>query len=380
MSKTKLRKTMYENDTCVIPHDILFDILIKVPVPSLLRFKSVSKSWNAIISDNNMFAKAQRDQSKALGRQKIMLQRAMGEFEFIHLENRIVEKINFPIKKFQRARILCSCDGLVLSKRPKAYKNFVLWNPSSRQHRIIECPYNKLYSYNIPYACGLCYDSDTDDYKVILIYSSFYAVYSTSEGSWSRIKINLPILVQKLSSLVLQPNLRLFLCVGGVCMEGRVYWALKNKIEPFVRKTSTIIYFDTKSNELKDLPTPLFVQEDESFHLSSLNDCLCLYGGKRANHELNIWIMEQDDWKLLLRISKSISRYIHFLTVLCCTRNGKFIFDGPSYNEFSIYDPKTQRFDTTTYLSNHTKYVFRYGTQTCLDSLYFPSNVMHKKK
>ncbi|KAK4732805.1 hypothetical protein R3W88_025793 [Solanum pinnatisectum] len=385
MSKAKLRKTMYENDTYVLPHDILFDVLIKVPVPSLLRFKSVSKSWNAIISDNNMFAKAQRDQSKELGRQKIMLQRTTGEFEFIHLENHkgIVEKQNFPIKKFQRAHILCSCDGLVLLKKPKAYKKFVLWNPSSGQHRTIECPYHKLYNHNLPHACGLCYDSDTDDYKVILIYSVFYVVYSTSKGSWSTMKINLPILVQHLPSFKLQPNSRLFLCVGGICMEGRVYWSLKNKIEPFVRKTSTIIYFDMKSDELKKLPTPLFVREDENvlFSLSSVNGCLCLYGGKCVTHELNIWIMEQNDWKLLMRINRSINYFIHCLKLLCCTKNGEFIFDGPGYNKLSIYDPKIKRFVTTTYISNPIEYVLPYATPIlCLDSLYFPSNVMHKKK
>ncbi|WMV48276.1 hypothetical protein MTR67_041661 [Solanum verrucosum] len=345
--KKKLHKRTitFEDDTSILPIDILLNILINVPAKPLLRFKSVSKPWNVMISDNQ-FKKTHRDQSKALGHEKllIMLQRTTGEFEFIHLENHkgIVEKQNFP-KKFQRAHILCSCDGLVLLKKPKAYKKFILWNPSSGQHRIIECPYHKLYNYNLPHACGLCYDSDTDDYKVILIYSVFYVVYSTSKGSWSTMKTNLPILVQHLLSFKLQPNSRLFLCDGGICMEGRVYWSLKNKTNPFVRKTSIIIYFDMKSDEMKDLPTPLFVREDENvlFRLSSVNGCLCLYGGNCVTHELNM----------------SINYLIHCLKLLCCTKNGEFIFDGPGYNKLSIYDPKIQQFVTTTYVSNHIEYV-----------------------
>ncbi|MCD9639807.1 hypothetical protein HAX54_024530, partial [Datura stramonium] len=100
-----------KEDTCVLPNDIIFSILIKVYTASLLRFKCVSKSWNAMIS-NVKFAKDHRDQSKELGREKLLVQRSTG------------------------AHGLCSYDGLVLLKKPKAYKKFVLWNYHLGQHHI----------------------------------------------------------------------------------------------------------------------------------------------------------------------------------------------------------------------------------------------------
>ncbi|KAF3646992.1 myb family transcription factor family protein [Capsicum annuum] len=58
-------------------------ILARLPVKSLLRFQSVSTSWNDIISDRE-FKKAQSDQSKAMGHVNFLLQQHRGDgFKFI---------------------------------------------------------------------------------------------------------------------------------------------------------------------------------------------------------------------------------------------------------------------------------------------------------
>ncbi|KAG5629547.1 hypothetical protein H5410_001264 [Solanum commersonii] len=43
------------------------------------------------------------------------------------------------------------------------------------------CPYWKG---TTPLGCGLCYDSGDDEYKVILIYTSFYAMYYVKTNKW----------------------------------------------------------------------------------------------------------------------------------------------------------------------------------------------------
>ncbi|KAK4732787.1 hypothetical protein R3W88_025775 [Solanum pinnatisectum] len=70
------------------------------------------------------------------------------------------------------SQVLCSYDGLLLLVTCMAYKTFVLWNPSTKQQKTLECSY--LDKSTCPCASGLCYDSATDDYKIILIYTSFY--------------------------------------------------------------------------------------------------------------------------------------------------------------------------------------------------------------
>ncbi|XP_059288469.1 putative F-box protein At1g71320 [Lycium ferocissimum] len=194
MPKKKLHKrTTFEDGTSILPSDILFNILITLPVQSLLRFESVSKPWDVMISENE-FKKTHCDQSKALGREKLLFRKGSDVFEFRDLESSqlimMENQVLFPLKKFQPAEVLCSCDGLVLLKNHKTYKNYVLWNPSTRdQYRTLSCPDNDLYYNGKPrkaHACGLCYDSSVNDFKFILIYDLFYTLYSLNKDSWTK--------------------------------------------------------------------------------------------------------------------------------------------------------------------------------------------------
>ncbi|PHT97035.1 hypothetical protein BC332_34039 [Capsicum chinense] len=162
-SQKTIEESRSQEDTPVLPSDIIFNILIKVNTTSLIRFKSVSKSWNAMISDI-AFTKTHYDRSKEIGCEKLVLQKGTGEFKFLYLNNLndiIIDKREFPLKEFIGAQILCSYDGLVLLKKPKAYKKFVLWNPPSGDHHILERPYTKPKEYTFACAYGMCSDSTT---------------------------------------------------------------------------------------------------------------------------------------------------------------------------------------------------------------------------
>uniref|UniRef100_M1CI67 Ubiquitin-protein ligase n=1 Tax=Solanum tuberosum TaxID=4113 RepID=M1CI67_SOLTU len=145
-----------ENGTPLHPYDILFFVFMGLSIKSLLRFKSVFTYWRAIISEDT-FVKAQRDQSKALGRRKLLLKnRTSGEFKLIDIENpKFISETQeeFLLKNYV---VLCSLDGLLLLKEEN-YMNFVLWNPSTRQHRNLES-YPYVNDYILPHACSLCYD------------------------------------------------------------------------------------------------------------------------------------------------------------------------------------------------------------------------------
>ncbi|MCD7464551.1 hypothetical protein HAX54_052977 [Datura stramonium] len=323
MPKKKLEKSRlpaYKDDTSILSCDILFCIIIRLPVKSLLRFQCVSKPWRAIISDRE-FKKSHRDQSKEMGREKMLLGRKSGEFEFSKVENSeliTMEEQRIPLKGFQRTQILCSCDGLVLLKSPRAFKIFVLWNPSTREYRALRCPYlNVKEEIVLPTACGLCYDSRVDDYK------------------------------------------RLF---------------------PYVDRTSTIIYFDIKSDEVKELPTPGFVGEDKIFQFLLLRRCLCLYGGKIMSKESDIWIMEQDGrWKWLMNVCNMPSicgRFVRDMKLLYCTENGEVVFQENDTSQIFMYNHKRQQF-----VRVYDKKVSPLIASICLDSLYFSTpNVKRKRK
>ncbi|PHT70678.1 hypothetical protein T459_25782 [Capsicum annuum] len=95
--KKKLHKMTitFKDDTSIFPSEILLDILIRLPVKSLLRFESVSNPWNIMISANE-FKKSHRD--KVLSREKLLLQ-SSNVFKFRELESSqldMIENNGFP--------------------------------------------------------------------------------------------------------------------------------------------------------------------------------------------------------------------------------------------------------------------------------------------
>ncbi|KAG5588501.1 hypothetical protein H5410_048935 [Solanum commersonii] len=331
--------------------DILFFILVRLSVKSLLRFRSVSISWSDIISDRK-FKKAHINQSKALGRINFLLLNLINdEFKFINLDrNRVIsiEGQQAPLKGFEYFRIACSHDGLVLLQHNEDnyYKTFILWNPSTRQCvKLASCPYMNIstlshgheMSYD-PQCYGLCYDPTTDDCKVILIYKSCYFVYST-RTFWTK-KTTLPRATNNSWS---------YLC-EGIATGGCVYWSML----PSYGINSTIICFDLKSDELKELLVSTFVSnfvDDYNVHyfcLITFKDRLCFYDihyntQKNDELEMDMWIMEDDGWKLLMKLPKIISKYCKLKCILCCAENDEIIFHGPTKRHISVYDPKQQK-------------------------------------
>ncbi|KAG5588515.1 hypothetical protein H5410_048949 [Solanum commersonii] len=130
-------------------YDILFPIIIRLSVKSLLRFQSVSK-------------KIHIDQSKASNTTKFLLvQTNDGVFEFRDSENpqTVMGKQKFPLKKFQNPIVMGSCDSLVLMKTNIDDNEYVLWNSYTNEYRIFVYPYSKGMT---PHGWGLCYDSGDD--------------------------------------------------------------------------------------------------------------------------------------------------------------------------------------------------------------------------
>ncbi|XP_060200583.1 F-box/kelch-repeat protein At3g23880-like [Lycium barbarum] len=359
MSNKKAQERLAIN----LPFDIIFSIFTRLPVQSLLRFESVSKSWNAILSEQ-IFKKAQLDQSKALGREKLMLQRITGHVEFRDLEScpefSLMEEQLFP--RFQCAEILCSCDGLILLKGFKDYKEYVLWNPSTREYRVLEsCPYMN----GCPKACGLCYDSNLDEYKVILMCSSFSVVYSSNKSCWTK-KTSFPCPVQLFNNR----------CSEGISTGGCVFWSLNwSLINQYVdSSTSFIIYLDVKSDDVKKLSVPEFVGANGFFGLSSLNGCLCLYGGTYHYKELDIWTMEQDGWKWLMNVCNLPNICIRFVQdrkLLWRGKNGEILFYGQWNQQLCIYYPKTKQFVTVHSVADISEDSKNAMALICLDSSYF---------
>lgn len=301
-----------------------------------------------MISDDK-FKKAYCDQSRALGRIKFLLhEQRSKEIDFTDLKNPliIVEKKLLPLSN---SHVIGSHDRLLLLYTHKAYDTFILWNPSIRQHKIFVCPYLNN-TFVLPNACGLCYDSRTDDYKIILIYESFYVVCYANKNFWM-IKENIPI-------LELEPYLH-ECCEGVSTSGGYVYWCRSDsRLFQYVSEDSTVIRFNAKSDELEEFSLPEFICQKELYVLSTFNGCL----------GSNVWIMEQDEWKCLAKILRFTVRD-SFLAG--CTKDREVIIFERKRACVFIFNPRNQTLVRNSFTSNNFCSECMPRGPTCLDSLSF---------
>uniref|UniRef100_A0A1S4B203 F-box/kelch-repeat protein At3g06240-like n=1 Tax=Nicotiana tabacum TaxID=4097 RepID=A0A1S4B203_TOBAC len=119
-----------EESSFEIPIELITEILSRLPVKSLLRFRCVSKYWLSLISSP--------------------------EFAYTHLG---IAANSYPVKKPRGyVRIVGSVNGLVCLVIEEKY--FLLWNPSIRKFKKLPDPRGGDY---IMYGFG--YDEFHDDYK-----------------------------------------------------------------------------------------------------------------------------------------------------------------------------------------------------------------------
>ncbi|KAG5594098.1 hypothetical protein H5410_035330 [Solanum commersonii] len=166
--------------------DVATDILGRLPVRSLLRFKCVSKLWMTLISDPYFKMKHLNNTWNDKIPKKLLLTNAtliLTRFPCIVEQ---VQKLDCPSNNKSLCHTLyCCCDGLVLMgifDYPDKYLQLLLLNPSTRESTLL--PFPKILSKD-NCTWGLGFDSTSDDYKILKIDDkSRSEILALKTGSW----------------------------------------------------------------------------------------------------------------------------------------------------------------------------------------------------
>ncbi|EYU32639.1 hypothetical protein MIMGU_mgv1a020975mg [Erythranthe guttata] len=272
-----------------LPPEIIEIILSKLSsVKSLLRFKSVSKSWNTIITDP-VFVQNHIQKSKESNSQNLFLcrVRSSSPIRFSVVEFDDDEKFQtLPVvieAPFGCGLVLCFCDGILLLTN-RACMKFVLWNPSTRTAE-------KLWHRNCcrKAAFGLCRDPNTDDFKVVVADWYDYSVYSCKNKSWIAMKREYEVEYTGLGLNPMKNN-----TPKGVCVDGATYWFWSDMYENGI-----------DNNSWKELITVEYNMSNSSlFQLCSVGNKILF---RVTDDELIIYnpcekrLEESEDYKLLFR-------------------------------------------------------------------------------
>ncbi|WOG91450.1 hypothetical protein DCAR_0310699 [Daucus carota subsp. sativus] len=189
----------YASNAEMLTEDLITDILVRLPVKSLLRCKSVSKPWFSLISSPNFTKYQLKHTLSKPGADRTLILKI--DDDFISLLSLNPPQLNAPFAfpyTIGHFRIVGSCNGIVCVSAPRTFCYFpwyrrthdiYLWNPATRQSKLIPPNIRD----DIPSrAVGFGFDSVHNDYKVMRVASSFAEpfsaeVYSANADVWRKL-------------------------------------------------------------------------------------------------------------------------------------------------------------------------------------------------
>ncbi|PIN16735.1 hypothetical protein CDL12_10610 [Handroanthus impetiginosus] len=305
-----------------LPQEIITDILLRLPVRSLLRFKFTSKSWRSLISSKH-FVKAHLENSKknpSLAHHRIISVNTEGnEYDIQHYSSYPLfpERVSyassgdFPVEESVNSLDLVDSSNGLICIRINSNKYF-LWNPSTRESKKLPDFDANMLSRD-PTEEGFGFDESSGDYKVFAVsYNDdrqiIAKIYSLKQNFWRRINY--------INDKDFKPSSR-----TGKFMSGNLHWI--KVIEPEWWRRWYI-----SSLDLKNGANGIVEQPSHGYHI-------------------DLWVLKQygaeDSWCKMMRISHNSLREYRNLTPLdIISQNREVLFSwrwGPV-----VYKSKENRF------------------------------------
>lgn len=302
-----------------LPFELVEDILRRLPVKSLKRFRAVAKTWCCLIDSEN-FIRLHLRQSLISTSHRNLIIGGLGVYsvDLEALDKAHIIKPPFYYKSVDGISNSCNGIVLVMSDPP------VLWNPFSRDYRILPNCSTELQAPFESYgkvAYGFGYDSVSDDYKVVRIaefrhkithiwVASEAKIYGLRSNSWRKIgdfPYPLPFL---------RGNWR-------VHLNGAMHTLVE---DPDGMDTAPVIMaFNLGSEKHSRIMMPLGIRiRGVDISLDVLDGCLCVVCTSR--HRVVIWVMKEygvrESWVKLLTISPPLIERNDIVKPLTYARDG----------------------------------------------------------
>lgn len=333
-----------------IPQELLHEILIKLPVESLVRFTGVNKSWYSLITDPKFITNHLNSTNLDLDKRPLLLRfydRVVKEENYtIRCDNDTFSeqftRVEFPFKsQLGYFRIVGICNGLVCLSDDLFgdTERVIIWNPAIRKSVDLEMPVRPRYPHMFVLGFGVC--PVMNDYKVVrVVYvrdSSFkfkvppeVQVYSLSTGSWRNVNAGAP------SCYMVEYTW------SQVFVFGSVHWVAFRKLGDS-GSCNLIISFHMGDEVFREVMLPDSLANDYVYDMSvsTLGDSLAAlkYNKETGQESCCVWVMGEygvaESWTKLYTIT------VPGLTRTICFRKDGEVILSLCNNELVSYDPVT---------------------------------------
>ncbi|XP_042514023.1 F-box protein CPR1-like [Macadamia integrifolia] len=352
-----------------LPEVLIVDILSRLPVKSLLRFSCVCKSWCALIVKDPVFIKLHLSRSLASNSNLSLIFSGshLSSVEFDVCEQQEVDQVELdhPLKSPRyRIEVLGSCNGLLCISRSYV-GNVILWNPSTRRHqklpiipgenRMQSCTPREL-------AYGFGYNTTTEDYKVVRIRQWDFRKDDLSDNYWYS-EVNVYELSTNSWRSIGNMPLQRFQHRFGFLVNSAIHWLAESEtIADTV--SSTVISFDFKDEEFREVPLPDFVEDNFDMRIGVLGGELCVICNFVGVH-VELWVMKhygaKESWVKQFSIEQSVIGSFDYIRPICYSKIGEVLFEKDS-KELVLYDSSRGR-------AKNLIISGVYETATCIGSL-----------
>ncbi|KAL4353125.1 hypothetical protein GQ457_06G000170 [Hibiscus cannabinus] len=322
-----------------LPEVLVFDILAKLPVKSLIRFKCVCKHWSSSFQ-TPLFITQHHHNHLRNNNLNFIFKRSIGTsihyFNLFELSTEdgqsfsLKQNICFPLCNdvWHNPGVFGPCNGIFCVE---SADNLSLWNPSTRQFKILPQPpvqrppsvVTRIFYF------GFGYDSQTDDYKVLRFASDVHIngqvdLYSLKANSWKKIP---------------RPGVSGW---GGDWYDSHVngifYWPAYG---PNSVGDSCILSFDMVNERFSTLPLPGFhggfiEYEPLLLNMDGLLGAI-IFSWSWEDPMIEIWVMSGSWTKLSV-----IETVLGVDVPLGFWKNGELFFETSS-RELVLFDPSTRK-------------------------------------
>ncbi|PWA48282.1 FBA domain-containing protein [Artemisia annua] len=326
-----------------LPKDVIIDILTRVPTKHILRFKSVSKTWNTLFQTPSFVSKHTHNQTQLpalLFTPSDGTTNATGLISLPEAQKpiRIPLELSIPFLNICKPlRVLGTCNGIVCLGVLPICSIILLWNPCTRVFK--DLPVSRISrppNGPIKVVLGFGYDKVDEDYKVLRIVYYGYPlsqveVYSLGTDSWREVKTSVKFLVFESGS--------------SVFLNGAFHWTALGFEEMNGKKL--IVGFGLREEVFKYIMPPKFEVgrgEKFSWNVVAVNGLLGVIGSvKRGTGKtFEVWVMEEYGVVSSWMKYRSFEVGAQFGRSLGCGLNGQVLVEKDD-SELVMYDLDSQQ-------------------------------------